>query len=200
VITMSSPFLDIVVTPAVAGAQTRAYGASYPVSAEGPPAPLGPDEAAFVAARDSFYLASVGETGWPYIQHRGGPPGFLRVKDPRTLAFADMSGNRQLVSVGNVSREPRVALFLMDYPGRTRLKILGRARFVEGREAEDLLPLVELPGLRGRIERVALIEVAAWDWNCPQSITPRYTLAEVEAMTAPLRERIAELERERGAR
>ena len=157
---------------------------------------LGPREAAFVAERDSFYLASVSETGWPYVQHRGGPPGFVRVLDERTLGFADFAGNRQYVSVGNLSGDDRVSLFFMDYPNRTRLKLLGRARRIE--LGEPQLEQLALPGYEAAVERGFLIRVEAFDWNCPRHITPRFTLAEVEAATAPLRQRIAELEAKLG--
>ncbi|MCH0541213.1 pyridoxamine 5'-phosphate oxidase family protein [Streptomyces sp. MUM 203J] len=154
------------------------------------------DEAAFAASRTSFYLASVSSTGWPYLQHRGGPPGFLRAVDERTLAFADYRGNKQYITTGNLDHENRVALFLMDYPARARLKILGRARTAGPEEWPDTAgPL--LPGdYRAVVERVVLIEVEAFDWNCPQHIEPRYTVAEVEDAIAPLRKRMAELEAE----
>ncbi len=154
---------------------------------------LSPREAAFIGARDSFYMGSVGETGWPYVQHRGGPVGFVRVLDEKTLGFADFRGNRQYVSVGNVTTDNRVSLFFMDYPNKARLKIFGRARLI-GSEDPATLAKLELPDYRARVERGFLIEVEAFDWNCSQHITPRYTLAEVEEAAAPLRARIAELE------
>jgi hypothetical protein len=148
---------------------------------------LGPQEAAFIGARDSFYMATVSEIGWPYIQHRGGPKGFLRVLDETTIGFADFSGNRQYVSIGNIAREDRVSLFLMDYPNRTRLKILGRARVVALDDAAALARFT-VPDYRARVERGLLIEVAAFDWNCPQHITPRYTIDEIAALNAALGE------------
>jgi predicted pyridoxine 5'-phosphate oxidase superfamily flavin-nucleotide-binding protein len=168
-------------------------------SGEASHAALGPREAAFIALRDSFYMASVSETGWPYVQHRGGPPGFLRVLDDRTLGFADFKGNRQYVSVGNLSGDDRVSLIFMDYAKRTRLKLLGRAQRVELNQVE-LLAKLALPGYPAQLERGFLIRVEAFDWNCPQHITPRFTAAEVEAATAPLRQRIAELEARRAGR
>ncbi len=155
---------------------------------------LGAAEAEFLAARDSFYLATVGETGWPYVQHRGGPPGFLKVLDERTIGFADFRGNRQYVSLGNLAGDDRVSLILVDYPRRRRLKILGRARAVT--EADDPLTMERLvvDGYPARIERGLLIEVAAFDWNCPQHLTPRFTEAEIASAVAPLHARIAELE------
>jgi len=156
---------------------------------------LGEDEAAFIAGRDSFYLATVSETGWPYLQHRGGPPGFLKVLGPTTLAFADFRGNTQLVSAGNATGNDRAALILMDYAHGRRLKILGRIRFESAAGAAPaLLKAVGLPDYRARVERVAVIEVAAFDWNCPQHITARFTEAEVRAAVQPLYARIAELE------
>ena len=154
---------------------------------------LGPREAGFIAARDSLYMATVGETGWPYIQHRGGPRGFVRVLDDRTLGFADFSGNRQYVSVGNLLSDDRVSLFFMDYANRTRLKLFGRAKPV-GLEETGILDRLALPGYRARVERGLLVRVEGFDWNCPQHITERYTLEEIESAVAPLRRRIAELE------
>ncbi len=155
---------------------------------------LGPSEAQFIAERDSFYMTTVSETGWPYVQHRGGPKGFLRVLDEKTLGFADYSGNRQYVSVGNLKTDDRVSLFLMDYPNRTRLKLLGRARVVEFDGDNDLVRHLSLPDYRARIERGVVIAVEAFDWNCPQHITPRFTSEEIEVAVQPLRKRIAELE------
>lgn len=182
---MTHRFAEIAFTAAVQAAQTRnGSRAQNQRMAEraGPNAELGRREAAFVAARDSFYLATVGETGWPYLQHRGGPPGFLKVIDPRTLAFADFGGNRQFVSVGNAATNDRAALFLMDYARQLRLKLLGRMRMFDLSEAPpELVFEVALPGYDARIERVAVIEVAAFDWNCSQHITPRFTAAELAA-------------------
>lgn len=164
---------------------------------------LGPREAAFIAARDSFYIATVGETGWPYVQHRGGPKGFLRVIDERTLGFADFAGNRQYITAGNLQANDRVSLILVDYAGRQRLKILGRAREIASDE-DELLSRLAPEGHDVRIERGLVIEVAGFDWNCPQHITPRYTADEVADAVAPLHARIAELEavvaRDAGAR
>lgn len=154
---------------------------------------LGDAEADFIASRDSFYMATVSETGWPYVQHRGGPTGFIRVLDENTIGFADFRGNRQYVSTGNLAHDDRVSLFFMDYPSKTRLKLLGRVRLVELDDTETLSQL-ELPDSRARVERGMIIKVEAFDWNCPQHITPRYTTADIEAVTAPLQARIAELE------
>ena len=142
-------------------------------------------EIEFVKARDSFYMASVSETGWPYVQHRGGPPGFIRVLDGRTLGFVDFKGNRQYVTVGNVRKDDRVSLFLMDYPNRLRLKLLGRVELV-GPEDSERLAKLEVGSYRARVERGFVIHIEAFDWNCPQHITPRYTESEVEKLLAPL--------------
>ena len=156
--------------------------------------PLGPTEAQFIAERDSFYLATVSETGWPYVQHRGGPPGFLRVLGPTTLGFADFRGNLQYLSVGNAAHDDRVALFLMDYPNQRRLKVLGHLRAIDAGTADPaLLRQVDLPDYEARVERLMLIEVAAFDWNCPQHITPRFTAAEVARATTPLRTEVETL-------
>jgi uncharacterized protein len=156
-------------------------------------------EAAFIAERDSFYIASVTETGWPYIQHRGGPKGFLKVLDETTLGFLDFRGNRQFLTVGNLVNDDRVSLFLMDYAGRRRLKVLGRAASAAVSDRPDIAPRLSLPGYRAEPQRIVTIEVQAFDWNCPQHITPRFTEPEILTATEPLRARIAELEATLGA-
>jgi predicted pyridoxine 5'-phosphate oxidase superfamily flavin-nucleotide-binding protein len=191
---MSDHFRALAFTSNVLAAQRDAYGAAQIADADAPPDALGEAEREFVASRDSFYLATVSETGWPYVQHRGGPPGFLRVLDAHTLAFADLRGNRQLLSVGNLASNDRVALFLMDYPGRRRLKILGHATRIDARVDRALAESLAPPGLKSRVERVIAIRVAGFDWNCPQHITPRFTEEEVLAYVEPLKRRIAELE------
>ena len=156
-------FGEIAFTPAVRAVQERygARGAHARSAREG----LGPDEAEFLGAADSFYLATVSETGWPYVQHRGGPRGFLKVVSPTRITFPDFRGNRQYVSVGNASKNDRASMIVVDYARRRRLKLLGRLQFHEG--------AVELPGYAARVERVAVVDVEAFDWNCPQHITPR---------------------------
>ena len=186
-------------TPTVQEAQRHYYGraAQFPVNATPENTPLGPDEVAFIGERDSFYMATVTETGWPYVQHRGGPVGFLRVRDPQTLAFDDFLGNRQLLSTGNLAGgNDRVALFLMDYPQRTRLKIMGHARVLDA-DDEPALAQKLAPDARllPKVERVFVIDVVSYDWNCPQYITPRYTAEEItNLLVMPLQERIRELE------
>lgn len=158
---------------------------------------LGAQEQAFIREQDGFYLASVTETGWPYIQYRGGSKGFLRLLDDRTLGFADLRGNKQYISVGNLQHDNRVALFLMNYPAQSRLKILGRAELHEGdAEARKLIEMLRVPDEKSPPERALLIHVEAFDWNCPQHITPRYTEEELTKMLEPIRRRLEILEAE----
>ena len=154
---------------------------------------LGASEATFIAERDSFYMATVNDAGWPYIQHRGGPAGFVRVIDEKTIGFADFSGNRQFVSVGNLQDDDRVSLFFMDYLNQTRLKLLGRAKLISANEPK-LREQLHVPNYRARIERGIIITVEGFDWNCPKHITPRFTEEQVLRIVAPLKDRIAELE------
>lgn len=158
---------------------------------------LGSDEQQFISLRDSFYMASVSETGWPYIQHRGGSPGFVHVLRPDLIAFADLRGNKQYISLGNLSHDNRVALFFMDYPNQTRLKILGHVEIHEHDDiAATLIDQLRTTEPNAVIERAILIHVSGFDWNCPQHITPRYTLDELEPNLAPLRKRLSALEAE----
>jgi uncharacterized protein len=178
---------------AVLDAQRRYNGRSAQHDPDAEPDRLGPDETEFISRRDSFAMATVTPDGWPYVQHRGGPTGFLHVLDDRTLAFADLRGNRQLISTGNLAANDRVALLLIDHAHRARLKLLGRTRVVAPQEAPELANrLAPTPALRKKVERLMVIDVVAFDWNCPAWITPRYTAEEVEEMTAPLRKRAAE--------
>ncbi len=140
----------------------------------------------FIAQRDSFYMGTVNQSGWPYVQHRGGPKGFLKVLDDRTLAFADFRGNKQYISAGNLQTDDRVALFLMDYPNQQRLKLWARARLVEGDENPELIAKLHDSSYDARVERAVVLTIEAFDWNCPQHITPRFSQAEVEAIIAPL--------------
>jgi predicted pyridoxine 5'-phosphate oxidase superfamily flavin-nucleotide-binding protein len=158
---------------------------------------LGPDEQDFIRQRDGFYMASVSETGWPYIQYRGGSRGFLNVLDPQTIAFADLRGNKQYISRGNLEHDDRVALFLMDYPTQSRLKILGHARILEGdAEAARVIETLRVPGERTPPERAVIVHVEAFDWNCQQHITPRYSEEELAKILAPMRSRLEFLEAE----
>ncbi len=191
---MANRFLATLTTPAVRRAQAHYYGRERPSQDAPARDPLGEEERAFIGARDSFYLATVSENGWPYVQHRGGARGFLRVVNPALLAFADYKGNRQLLSTGNLAVNDRVALFLMDYPNQTRLKVIGHARVEDAKEHPELFAQLADSGSARLVERFVFIDVVSFDWNCQQYITPRYTLEEIEAMIAPLKERIIELE------
>ena len=191
---MAAKFMEMVLTPAVQQAQDKYFG-KHQVATNAPEMDsLTSDEADFIASRDSFYMATVSETGWPYVQHRGGPTGFVKVLGPNLIGFADFKGNRQLISTGNLGVTDRAALFMMDYPHRTRLKLLGHARVIDARENPELLDELAPEPLRSKVERLFLIQVISYDWNCPQYITPRYTAAEVEQYAAGLKARIAELE------
>jgi uncharacterized protein len=194
---MTHRFADIAFTQGVREHQAKLGVASRNERMQalgGPNDRIGPAEAEFIGARDSFYLASVSETGWPYVQHRGGPAGFLRVLDDKTLGFADFRGNAQYISVGNLHHDNRVSLLLMDYPAKQRLKILGRAQLVEANDDEALIARLESPDYRARIERTFIISVEAFDWNCPQHITSRFTESEVANMVKPLFAQISALE------
>jgi predicted pyridoxine 5'-phosphate oxidase superfamily flavin-nucleotide-binding protein len=136
-------------------------------------------ESEFIRARDSFYMATVGENGWPYVQFRGGPQGFLNVLDERTIGFADFRGNRQYISVGNLNDNGRVALILMDYPGRKRLKIWATAKVTDVQGDPELGTALTVEGYDAKVERAIVLTVQAYDWNCPQHIVPRYTSTEI---------------------
>ncbi len=157
------------------------------------------NEIAFIATRDSFYIASVSETGWPYVQHRGGKTGFLKVVDPQTMAFADYRGNRQYISAGNFAANDRACLFLMDYVRRTRLKVYAHVERLTLDADPSLTDLVSDPTYRGRAERIFKLRLEAYDWNCPQHIIPRYTEQQVEQAVAPLRQKLQQLEAENAA-
>lgn len=193
---MARAFAEITFTPAVLAEQERQGTAgNYAkfLSSEAAPADaIGPAEADFIARRDGFFQATVGENGWPYVQFRGGPAGFLKVLDDKTLAYADFRGNRQYMSVGNLRADGRVSLILVDYPNRRRLKVWGHARIVDIEEDPELVAGLHVRGYRAKPERAIVITVAALDWNCPQHLPQRFTLEELEPALAPLR---AELER-----
>jgi predicted pyridoxine 5'-phosphate oxidase superfamily flavin-nucleotide-binding protein len=156
-------------------------------------------EAAYLSLRDSFYIATVAENGWPYVQHRGGPPGFMRVLDDTTLGFADFRGNRQYISVGNLAADHRACLILMDYPRRQRLKILGHVEIKDLKNDPELAAKLAVPDYKAKVERAFLLHLTAFDWNCPQHITPRFTEDELAPVLAPIRNRLAELEAENAA-
>ena len=191
---MAERFLQTLLTPSVLAKQSHYYGRQRAPLHAPERDPLGEDERAFIAARDSFYLATVSENGWPYLQHRGGAPGFLRVVSPTRLAFADYKGNRQLLTTGNLAVNDRITLFLMDYPNRTRLKIIGHARIKDAKIHLEFFATLADPEITRVVERFVFVEVVSFDWNCQQYITPRYTPEEIEALIAPLKQRIADLE------
>ena len=180
---MADKYMQLVLTPAVQQAQDKYNGKHYVVESAPENDALTPREVSFIALRDSFYLATVSETGWPYVQHRGGPPGFLKILGPNVIGFADFKGNRQLISAGNLEINDRVALFMMDYPHRTRLKLLGNARVLDAREHPELVDQLAQDPLRSRVERLFLIQIISYDWNCSQYITPRFTAAELQSRT-----------------
>jgi predicted pyridoxine 5'-phosphate oxidase superfamily flavin-nucleotide-binding protein len=190
-------FLEVAVTPSVRAAQANMGVDQIGLGADNRPSDtLTEDEIAFIASRDSFYMASVSETGWPYVQHRGGKPGFLKVVDQRTLAFADYRGNRQYISAGNFAANDRACLFLMDYVRRARLKIFAYVERLALDADQELTELVSDPTYKGRSERIFRLRLEAFDWNCPQHIIPRYTEQQVEQAVAPLREQLQRLETE----
>jgi uncharacterized protein len=187
-------YLDVAVGTDARKHQTRRGSVeAYTEMAQAPaPTGLGPDEIEFLTARDSIYLASVGEDGWPYVQHRGGEPGFIRVLDATHLAWAERSGNRQFVSAGNLDHDDRISLIAVDYPNRQRMKLYGRARFNPSPTADELAAI----GFSGRSEGIVTVEVVAFAWNCPKYITPRFTADQVRSVIEPLQERIADLEQQ----
>ena len=204
---MRHRYLEIASTPSVSAARERYGSALRSVRADALDHQdevvrnhrLGDAEQEFIAARDGFYLASVSETGWPYVQFRGGPTGFLRVIDSGTLGYADFRGNRQYITTGNVLENDRVSLFMMDYAHQQRLKIFGRIRVVDAADDPALGERLVMPRYAGRVERLVLITVEAFDWNCAQHITPRFTEAELEVVLGPVRDEMAllRLENER---
>ena len=198
---MANAFLTIATTPSVLAAQIAngSAGLYDKVGGNRPSDRFGPVETEFIASRDSLYMASVSENGWPYVQHRGGPTGFIKVLDETTLAFPDFRGNRQYISLGNSAADYRVAIFLMDYPHRRRLKLYARIEARDLAADPDLAATLELANYRGVPERLFLLRLEAFDWNCPQHITPRFTEVEIANASAPLHARLAELEAESAA-
>lgn len=194
---MGFGFLDVAVTPAVRAVQQQ-HGVAHmweDFKGDREFDRFTSREAQFIAARDSFYMATTSETGWPYVQHRGGPKGFLKLLDDRTLAFADYRGNFQYLSIGNLSANDRACLFVMDYPRRARLKIYVHAETVS-LEADPELTATVLQGATGKVERIVRMTLRTFDWNCPQHIVPRYTEAELTDVLQPVSERLAALESE----
>ncbi len=196
---MSHAFADIAFTPSVKAAQQRdgsrsGYARNFEGEAEAFNDRLGEAEREFIAAQRSFYMATVSETGWPYVQHRGGPRGFLKVLDDKTLAFADYAGNRQLISVGNLAVNDRVAMILMDYAQRARLKILGRLSVQDLAPGDELTKVLVDSAYRARPQRAMHINVEGFDWNCPQHIPLRIDADDVQRVLDERDGRIAALE------
>jgi predicted pyridoxine 5'-phosphate oxidase superfamily flavin-nucleotide-binding protein len=195
---MGYDYLEIATTPSVRAAQAANGSGVYwsAFSGDRTSDRLSSDAMEFIAQRDSFYMATVSETGWPYIQHRGGPAGFLRVLDDRTLAFADFRGNRQYITLGNLAKNDRVSLFLMDYANRARLKIYARSEVRDLTADPDLAKSLIMPGYKAKAERALVFHLEAFDWNCSQHITRRFSASDVEAAASALRQRIQNLEQE----
>jgi uncharacterized protein len=196
---MTDRYLEIATSDAVKELQERWGSRSgYSRLESGPLTSnqLGPDEIAFIEAQDSFFLGSINESGWPYIQHRGGPPGFLKVLGNNQLGFPDFKGNRQYLSFGNILKNPRISLFLIDYPARARLKIFGHAKLVEGDDLPEALRKMENDPGAQPVDRSIIVQVEAFHWNCPKYIVPRFTEAQVRTVVDPLVKRIHDLEAE----
>ena len=198
---MAYDFLDLATTPAVRAAQEANGSGEYWASFKGdrPSDRFTEAEAAFIAGRDSLYMATVSESGWPYVQHRGGPPGFIRILDDKTLAIPDFRGNRQYISTGNLAANDRAALILMDYPHRRRLKIYAHVEARDLGADPELATKLALPDYRAKVERGLIIHLVAFDWNCPQHIVPRFSEAELAPALAPIRARLEALEEENKA-
>ncbi|MBX7170539.1 MAG: pyridoxamine 5'-phosphate oxidase family protein [Pyrinomonadaceae bacterium] len=196
---MSHKFFDLTFTESVKQAQEK-YGSrrNYARFEGGKPDFYGlmDGEREFIEQRDGFYIATVNNEGQPYIQFRGGPKGFLKVLDDKTLGYADFRGNLQYISVGNLGENDKAALFLMDYANQRRLKILANVEVKDAKDDPELIEKLTVPDYKAKIERAMILHVEAFDWNCPQHITPRYTMDEIRQMVAPMNEHIAKLEKE----
>lgn len=197
---MARAFAEIAFTDAVREKQKqygsdKAYAPFLSADAD-PHDSLSVNEAAFISARDGFYQATVSETGWPYVQFRGGPRGFVKIIDEKTLAYADFRGNRQYLSVGNMTKNDRVSLFFMDYPNRHRLKIWGRTKILGAEHDPKLIESLHDASYRAKPERAVIITVEAFDWNCPQHIPQRFTLDEITEAEAPVLAELKKLQAE----
>ena len=196
---MTARYQQLAFTPNVKAEQTAHGSREHYEKYEGAPEtpdPITEAEAAFIAARDSIYMATVGETGWPYLQHRGGPVGFVKVLDRHTLAIADFRGNRQYISIGNLKSDDRASLFFMDYANKHRLKALAHVKRANLTEAPELAEKLALPGYRAKVEHALIFTIAAYEWNCPAHITPRYSEAEIAPGIQDLHQQIALLQAE----
>jgi uncharacterized protein len=194
---MGNKYLEIAATDSVKRVQQRLGSRATYARREGGPTihqQLGSEEISFIEAQDTFFLASVSETGWPYVQHRGGPKGFVTVLDQSTIGFPEFSGNRQYLSFGNILQDPRVSLFFLDFRRQERLKIFGYATLAERAENPDLLRRLETENLPSKAERAIVIQIEAFDWNCSQYIVPRFSEDEVRDLLQPFKQRIDELE------
>ncbi len=193
---MLDGFLDIAMTPSVKAAQQANGSGDYWDNFKGRHRfdRFTDAEKQFIAARDSFYMATVSETGWPYVQHRGGPAGFLRVLDDKTLAFPDFRGNRQYITVGNAAVSDRAALFLMDYPNRRRLKIYAHIEIRDLGNDPALAAALAMPDYKAKVERAIVLHLEGFNWNCSQHITQRFSEAELHEALEPVRLRLRELE------
>lgn len=196
---MSNKFYDITFTESVKKAQEHYGSRRQYAKSEGGTAKntaLSDAEIDFIEQRDGFYMATVGEQNQPYIQFRGGKRGFLKILDDKTLGFADFRGNLQYISVGNLRKNKKVALFLMDYANQRRLKILAETEIKDASEVPELIEKLRDKDYEAKIERAVILHVEAFDWNCPQHITPRYTLDEIKKMVQPMNDYIEKLESE----
>lgn len=194
---MGHGFLDLLATPSVLAARAANGGEMWEkFKGDRVFTSFTEDEKQFLSLRDSFYMATVAENGWPYIQHRGGPEGFLRVLDEKTFGFADFRGNRQYISIGNIAADNRCALIFVDYPNKARLKILAQAKIRDLTAAPELARQLAIPGYKAKVERGILFHLQAFDWNCPQHITPRYTQAQLEPAIKAFQEQMTRLETE----
>lgn len=187
-------FTDAVRKKQEANGSAAAYASSQGENLE--PDILGNPEITFIQSRDSFYMATVNSSGWPYIQHRGGPAGFLKALSGSRLIMPDFRGNRQYVTLGNMAEHDKASLFFMDYPRQARLKLLTTVKSVDLSDDEELAQLLQSNGYKAKIDRAFEFAVIAYDWNCPQHITPRYTEADIKTVTDRFTKRIAELEME----
>ncbi len=196
---MANKFHEILFTPSVKKAQTQ-YGSRkhYERFEDGETEFAGftDSEKEFIERQISFYIATTNEDGHPYIQFRGGPKGFLKVLDNKTLGYADFRGNLQYISVGNLKANDKAALILMDYPNKARLKILARVEVIDAKDAPEIIEQLADKEYKAKIERAMILHIEAFDWNCPQHITQRFTLEEIEQINAPIYEHVEELERE----
>lgn len=195
---MSYKFLEMARTPGVIAAEERNGSAKFFENFKGNRAfdRLSESEREFLAARDSFYMATISESGWPYVQHRGGPKGFLKVLDEKTMAFADFRGNLQYISLGNIATRDKTSLFFMDYPNRTRLKMFVHTEERSLAADPALSAALTLPGYKAKVERALIFHLEAFDWNCPQHITPRYTKEELQPVFDSMQSQLRQLRAE----